>query len=131
MREIKFRAWDENNKMTYFKLSLDIIQRGVNAYCYLREAINKGLSYKLMQFTCLKDKDGTEIYEGDIVQVDNHILEDGEDESFDVITQCKWDKGMFILEDQAFGHWTRQLRHSPERLKVIGNIYENPELLEN
>ncbi len=121
MREIKFRAWDASeSKMLYHDVNYMTSSDLLRSY-----------DDTIMQYTCLKDKNGKDIYEGDIVQVDNHIPEDGEDESFDVITQCKWDKGMFVLKDKAFGHWTRQLRHSPERLKVIGNIYENPELLEN
>ncbi len=83
------------------------------------------------QFTGLTDKNGKEIYEGDVIQVCNHIPEDGEDESFDVITFCGYKDGHFYLEDNSGGSWTRQLFHQRKRLKVIGNIFEHPELLTN
>lgn len=81
------------------------------------------------QFIGLTDKNGKEIYEGDILNIENSDPE--ENGANDVVTLCKWDAGIFILEDNAGGHWTRQLFHQPNRITIIGNIHENPELLTN
>ena len=75
----------------------------------------------LMQYTGLKDKNGTEIYEGDIVREKN-----ADDEG--IVVEVVWQKGAFYGRENGF---------EPEYLvddflegEVIGNIYENPKLLE-
>ena len=73
------------------------------------------------EFTGLFDKKGVEIYEFDIVAIDN--------EENPVITKCIYEPGYFTLLDSAGGSWTRQLFHQQERLEVVGNRFENPELL--
>ena len=110
-REIKFRAWHINTD----RMLNPLTDTGL-----LFQTILQAPSYIVMQYIGLKDKNGKEIYEGDIIAVDNEN---------DVITVCKYETGCFILEDKCYGHWTRQLHNQPERLKIIGNIYENPELL--
>ena len=106
MREIKFRAWDnEKNKMDY------------KPYFHEFEDINtqfEDMDFILMQFTGLHDKNGKEIYEGDIV------CNEGFKE------EVKWNEfyGWVVSDEQMLGEVNFA------RIEVIGNIYENKELLD-
>ena len=78
---------------------------------------------KLMQYTGLKDRNGKEIYEGDIRKGDwVSGLQEGE---YSGIQVMKWDE-----TNACFG-WEGQYIPDFIKVEVIGNIYENPELLEN
>lgn len=123
MREIKFRAWYKGKMYEVFAVIGGIVRISLMRFPFSQEVIPDAI----MQYTGLKDGKETDIYEGDIIIVENS--EPDENGEYDQITVCKWDKGGFTLEDNAGGHWSRQLFHQPERLEIIGNIYENPELL--
>lgn len=102
MREIKFRAWDGKEMIESFDRTYDWENRE---------------NFTLMQFTGLKDKNGKEIYEGDIVQIS--VGRPG-------ITEKKIAK---IVE------WRNEIsQFKPDFMRkgtavIIGNIYQNPELL--
>ena len=115
MREIKFRAWDKEDGM------LDISHWTVNM---LNE--NRLPSFQIMQFTGLHDKNGKEIWEGDIIFDDGGIIEGIR--YMGIVTYGEWNGApMFYSNTSIFG--------TPERLmltkttQVLGNIYENQELL--
>ena len=72
-----------------------------------------------LQFTGLKDKNGKEIYEGDIV---SHSL----DNSTIPLSVVSFEDGMFVFSDKEY---TTELIESLDYCEVIGNIYENSELL--
>ena len=110
MREIKFRAWNTHELV----LVPDVTWSHNKT---INEHLNDGY-FLFMQYTGLKDKNGKEIYEGDIV---------------DCKTYSHWGH---ILEVENMVEWRQQLDYEfdgkseqPEDLEVIGNIYENPELL--
>jgi len=124
MREIKFRAWDKDNKLMCGingiyqgvyepdKLEFDIFNEktGYQIYHVLQDE-----DIKVMQFTGLLDKNDKEIYEGDIVTED------------DEIGLVRYGDGMFYAFNYGFEH---AILSSPKDLEVIGNKFENPELLE-
>jgi hypothetical protein len=123
MREIKFRAWHELNKtMVYFNpktLTDDYIQA-----TFLAKLMNGDFGDVLMQYTGIKDADGVEIYEGDIMKVI-----DGS------INGCLWTRPNLEIKI-LYGSvnlplWVRREEwDSTHYIEVIGNIHENPELLE-
>ena len=126
MREIKFRAWIKNKKImsyqtTPFYIDDEYLHLGFN----IDIDIDLDDNLELMQYTGLKDKNGKEIYEGDIIS--GYRLDyfgvDGEQ-----IVEVEW-----LNEDASFYPFSNNQDHMPypksSQVEVIGNIYKNPELL--
>ena len=119
-RIIKFRAWDREEKVMF-----------VPTLC-LDEDINSEFAllvrtYDVMQFTGLKDKNGTEIYEEDIVKAE------ARDVYQTYYGRILWWKDRWVLSYKSkFDDKETQNQSLSTVLvaEVIGNIHENPELLE-
>jgi len=109
-REIKFRAWDKEKKIMDYNPSIPAF--GDINNIYLNGWFSENSYFILQQFTGLKDKNGKEIYEGDILELkhnDRVVL-----------------KHIVVWNEKRCG-WSD---YEPKNeFEVIGNIYENPELL--
>jgi uncharacterized phage protein (TIGR01671 family) len=136
-REIKFRAWDKSNKrfvpddeLQVHTLGANITSNGIN-----RTLDILGIAYDLSQFTGLKDKNGKEIYEGDILGIWESTIVD--DEMADKKNyEVEWgglDYPAFTLDGWEYGEMNplSEISMSGDwEYEVIGNIYENDDLLE-
>ena len=120
-REIKFRAYHKERKEIFEIASIDFEEKKVTLSNGIIKLLNVGFKqFELLQHTGTKDENGKEIYEGDIV-----ILNDAEEENRCVV---KYKYGSYILVD-------RDLREDLSNveakfLEVVGNVYENKNLLE-
>lgn len=104
MRPIKFRAWDAARKEMFpASVNDDLLVK------FFREVNERGAHATVMQYTGLKDKNGKEIYEGDIVSA----------KYLNTPKEVIYSRGMFTIT---------MIHFVPESCEVIGNIYENPEL---
>jgi uncharacterized phage protein (TIGR01671 family) len=146
MRTIKFRAWDkENGIMVLSSEEQDWytfgFEKGVlkcwntweepESYEEPAHIDSEELDTPLMQFTGLLDRNGKEIYEGDVVYADRNKKRyeiqigayDSEDDESD-------EHSHFGVHGKEMGeHWREEMGMSEKYVEVIGNIYENPELL--
>lgn len=120
-REIKFRVYDKDlKKMRYLNNSHDFIcfgEKGNGHYHNMQTGLGEWFS-DLMQYTGLRDKNGVEIYEGDLIEY--------KDSTGKHIEEVKFDKGCFY----AGLHGGSSTRVAPKLInarlsKIIGNIYEN------
>lgn len=123
MRTIKFRAWDRYMKCMVDVKTLDFGPKG--AECAVDDSdINGDIDgeWDLMQYTGIKDSNGIEIYEGDILEFQDFVF-GGKPRSKRTIVE--WSEG-----DAAFITGFRNLWKLVELgAVVVGNIYDNPELL--
>jgi len=110
MREIKFRAWDILNSRMIYHSSVSSFPE-IMTWDGINYRNGEVMGWILLQYTGLKDKNGTEIYEGDVIM--------GEDNEALPITFVE---GCFGFEND--GEFF-DLRHGTRYFEVIGNIYEN------
>lgn len=125
MREIKFRAWDSRSKAMF---NVDVLAISPCAWsCPDYGTRGVSLAYQpnieVMQFTGLRDRHGKEIYEGDILRYWNPSVGS-------IIRPIVFKWGGFGIEGLAKGTHIYFGNLPEEEIEVIGNIYENPELLE-
>lgn len=130
-REIKFRAWNEG-KMIYQNQT--IMTANNDQLWWFFKSIRKDAI--LMQFTGLQDKNGVDIYEGDIPKGFNNSIEISEislgTDSWGMIYKAicvnvQYDdkSGHLIIVKNGVNSYSK----SAKEIEIIGNIYENPELL--
>ncbi|GAV24782.1 hypothetical protein ciss_07150 [Carboxydothermus islandicus] len=112
MREFKFRAWDKVNGRMY-----DVEFIGKNVIKLKEAEWENRDDFIVMQYTGLKDSEGREIYEGDVIETQR------------IKGVVKWDN--FFGCWQVINKTDRSMLTNIDviRSEVLGNIYENPELL--
>lgn len=144
MRKIKFRVWDKASRrylpphqtLIDGKSSLFRLSAGDNCIVgtvFRTGCLRRGREPELIleQYTGLKDKNGIEIYEGDVVRVKHrdwieptiHMVKWGGDEeypAFDLSPEI----------DETMNNFALAVQSDLFSIKIIGNIHKNPELLE-
>ena len=129
MREIKFRAWDLKTKKMHTAENINFCGRKTVTVQY--NPVKKICldSAILMQYTGVKDKNGVEIYDGDIIHFPYDWFGDS---GKDFIVRWNESCCAFVREpisgSRMWGHASREILSMCE---VVGNIYENPELVSN
>ena len=142
MRMIDFRAWDKKKSEIVDVMDIDFSGKKVGVCNVPKRMFRAGRLHtihsiernwsevELMQYTGLKDKNDTEIFEGDIVKWSRFCmdfnLENYEERSDNFVVE--WDvynTGFVLGDGEVFLY-----KDISSELEVIGNVYENPELLE-
>lgn len=117
MREIKFRGFCNVEKKMYQNFYLEDHAK----FAFMNELINSAQQrYTLMQYTGVKDDDGNEIYEGDIVRVSCALITL---QSIDIDGEVKMLEGGWVIDS---GSTLRNLWSEVHNVQIIGNIYECP-----
>ena len=124
MREIKFRAWDEEeNKMYEWGDLLDLWM----CFWEIQDMVFWQVTYKLMQLTWVLDKNWKKIYEWDVLIITLNADGWSAPKNWKIITGVEWDRLCYMCwEEKSLYNYSTM---SGVTIEIIWNIYENPELL--
>lgn len=140
---IKFRAWDKNQQIMRGVRGLFWTKNNLAAHCspvgnkfdeFFTTILNDG-EYHLMQSTGLFDKNGKEVFEGDVVRYtwdtpsDVNATEKGKKVRISKVFWSDWRASWAVGKKFCNTDLFRYARNG-NTVEVIGNIYENPELVE-
>lgn len=119
----KFRAWWIQDEVMTHIYTLEFLQGGIRVSdgCWHEKFL--GDEVILMQSTGLKDKNGVEIFEGDIVKIIGDVLDDD-------MSVIRFTEGGFYLDYKNLDTEFELLYSIDLPIEIIGNIYEDKELLE-
>ena len=130
MREIKFRAWDDTLQKMFSARTLEDIAKSDFSSC-------NWYQLHVMQFTGLRDKDGKEIYDGDILFIPRRLgCQDGDGKLY----IARWECCGFCFRKKIIIENGKKRKAKPcvlinraaveRHSEIIGNVYEDSELLE-
>lgn len=140
MREIKFRAWESKLPYMHDDVFIDgsgnVFTSAGKTFNTPNTEIERSDDLIVMQFTGLKDSNGADIYEGDIVETSFFEDYDNECQFVESGEICagvveRHASGTWLAVDDRDGVWL-SLYHASDyaHTKIIGNIHENPDLIE-
>jgi hypothetical protein len=124
MKTIKYRAWTDQGTFGKFRMEKSVGILPLESSNEWSDSphgllLKPGGRHILMQFTGLKDKNGRDIYEGDVVTFN----------SYDEAGIVEWHKEYAMFNVEHKNCLSGAMQTNPNKYKVIGNVHENPELL--
>lgn len=141
MREIKFRGWNKEQQIMCFDDEDNSAEYWDGIRSSIIGLINHRLrdvgckydyrsKYVVMQYTGLKDKNGREIYEGDIIDYVMPNYCDGVHDERTARREVEFAAGCFWLASEIGDDALYDVIYNDDELEIVGNIHENPDLLE-